>query len=246
MRWTSATAIVALTATFMLGERKVGAQQLQTPTPPPARPVIVIDPAHGGSDGGDRVADRVLEKAVTLELANRLRPLLLARGFDVRMTREKDPEGILTVDQRAGTANQQHPTACLVLHSSATGTGVHLYTSALPETVVQSASGYVTVWKEAQVPYVSSSLRLSAEIAAALTRSRVPVATGRTWMMPLDSLLCPAVAVEIAPLARDSNSAVTDAGYQQQVAEGIAGAMLFWHSKSNPTVPTSVSGVGQP
>jgi len=87
MRWTSATAIVALTATFMLGERKVDAQQLQTPTPPPARPVIVIDPAHGGSDGGDRVADRVLEKAVTLELANRLRPLLLARGFDVRMTR---------------------------------------------------------------------------------------------------------------------------------------------------------------
>ncbi|HEY4008643.1 MAG TPA: N-acetylmuramoyl-L-alanine amidase, partial [Acidobacteriaceae bacterium] len=99
---------------------------------------IVIDPAHGGPDNGSRISDNIVEKDVTLALAFRLRSLLTARGFNVVLTREDDkaasptpPFAPLTLDDRAGIANHQRPSACLFLHATGAGTGVHLYTSEL-------------------------------------------------------------------------------------------------------------------
>lgn len=56
----------------------------------PANPnLIVIDPGHGGSDPG---AGRggAQEKTLTLDLAKRVRDILVARGWQVIMTRETD------------------------------------------------------------------------------------------------------------------------------------------------------------
>jgi N-acetylmuramoyl-L-alanine amidase len=51
--------------------------------------LIVLDPGHGGSDPG---AQRfgMSEKTLTLDIAMRLRDLLVARGWTVKMTRESD------------------------------------------------------------------------------------------------------------------------------------------------------------
>lgn len=55
------------------------------------RPVIVIDPGHGGIDPGTRDAGKVLEKVVVLAFARRLRDQLAATGkFDIRLTRNRD------------------------------------------------------------------------------------------------------------------------------------------------------------
>ena len=51
---------------------------------------IVLDAAHGGSDGGARISEDVLEKDVNLTFANLLKNLLAARGFNVVMTRVSD------------------------------------------------------------------------------------------------------------------------------------------------------------
>ncbi|MHB8141187.1 MAG: N-acetylmuramoyl-L-alanine amidase [Vulcanimicrobiaceae bacterium] len=51
--------------------------------------LIVIDPGHGGSDRG-AVHDGVAEATLTLKMAKRLRAVLLARGWEVKMTRTKD------------------------------------------------------------------------------------------------------------------------------------------------------------
>jgi N-acetylmuramoyl-L-alanine amidase len=61
------------------------------PPPPPApKPLIVIDPGHGGIDPGALGAD-VMEKNITLSVAKQLRQALLATGrFRVVLTRDKD------------------------------------------------------------------------------------------------------------------------------------------------------------
>jgi N-acetylmuramoyl-L-alanine amidase len=51
---------------------------------------ILIDPGHGGDDPGAVAAHGVTEKAVALDISLRLRALLEAASFQVRMTREKD------------------------------------------------------------------------------------------------------------------------------------------------------------
>ena len=58
---------------------------------PPARPVVVIDPGHGGVDGGTVSSSGVAEKDVVLDFARELRKALEKTGrYDVHMTRDDD------------------------------------------------------------------------------------------------------------------------------------------------------------
>jgi len=58
---------------------------------PPVRPVVVIDPGHGGIDGGTVSRKGTPEKKVVLAFSRELRKRLLATGrFEVHMTRNDD------------------------------------------------------------------------------------------------------------------------------------------------------------
>src|SRR5215469_2466392 len=69
------------------------------PTQQPPPPLILIDPAHGGSDSGAALNAAIPEKDVTLVLARRLRQELNARGLESQLLRDAD--FALTTDQRA-------------------------------------------------------------------------------------------------------------------------------------------------
>ena len=60
------------------------------PRPAAGRPVIVLDPGHGGIDGGTHLNGRILEKDLTLQLARAMEPLLAASGYRVVLTRTAD------------------------------------------------------------------------------------------------------------------------------------------------------------
>lgn len=59
-----------------------------TPTETPA-PFVIIDPGHGGEDGGAEV-DGNLEKELNLMVAENLCDLFTIFGYEVRMTRTED------------------------------------------------------------------------------------------------------------------------------------------------------------
>lgn len=54
------------------------------------RPVIVLDPGHGGEDGGASGADGTAEKDLNLTVASAVAEILSAAGYDVRLTRTED------------------------------------------------------------------------------------------------------------------------------------------------------------
>jgi N-acetylmuramoyl-L-alanine amidase len=89
--------------------------------PAPARrvvPRVVIDPGHGGSNTGAASLDLgILEKDVTLALAQRLRARLVARGIEVALTREDDRT--LTLRQRTAVANAAAADVFLSVHANA-------------------------------------------------------------------------------------------------------------------------------
>jgi N-acetylmuramoyl-L-alanine amidase len=86
-----------------LGEPGIGPQSATTPNAlaSPAAPgiwkfapggnsrIIVLDPGHGGDDTGT-AHNGLMEKTLTLDIARRLRTLLTAQGWTVRMTRDSD------------------------------------------------------------------------------------------------------------------------------------------------------------
>lgn len=58
--------------------------------PPPPKPLVVIDPGHGGIDPG-AIGASAMEKNINLAMAKQLRQALLATGrFRVVLTRDKD------------------------------------------------------------------------------------------------------------------------------------------------------------
>lgn len=52
--------------------------------------IILIDPGHGGSDGGAKSKNGTIEKDINLELSKRLKERLEEEGYKVYMTREED------------------------------------------------------------------------------------------------------------------------------------------------------------
>ena len=203
------------------------------------RNVVVLDPSHGGADSGARIGDTTLEKNVTLALAFRLRSLLVARGFTVVLTRDSDaaseansPGTPLTLDDRAGIANHMRASACLLLHATGRGLGVHLYSSELDAV---PAEPYLPSWLNAQGPWVPASQGLEQGMSTALGRSHIALVSSSASVRPVDSLTCPALVVELAP-ETDTPASVNDAGYQERVAAAIAGALVVWENAAQPPV----------
>ena len=211
------------------------------PVPPPApsfnRTVIAIDPAHGGSDDGSRLADNLVEKDVTLALAFRLRSLLQARGFTVAMTRDADTNtsdqapAPLSLDDRAGALNHTRGAACLLLHATSAGTGVHLYHSDLAPAPGEAAT---LPWLTAQAAWVTQSSTLADKLSQSLTRAGIPLVSATASVRPVDSLTCPALVVELAPKSAGDPSSLTSESYQQSVAQALAGALIFWKEQAQP------------
>lgn len=52
--------------------------------------VILIDPGHGGIDGGAVAKDGTSEKGINLSISLKLEKLLKEHGYDVKMTRRED------------------------------------------------------------------------------------------------------------------------------------------------------------
>ncbi len=69
-----------------------------------ARPVVVVDPGHGGFDPGTRSEDGLLEKNLALQIAQRLAADLARRGIKPVMTRDSDV--YLSLARRTAIANE--------------------------------------------------------------------------------------------------------------------------------------------
>ncbi len=68
------------------------------------RPKVIVDPGHGGEDGGAVGASNSVEKEINLSISLMLRDMLRISGFEVVMTRETD---ISIHDPSAKTISQK-------------------------------------------------------------------------------------------------------------------------------------------
>jgi N-acetylmuramoyl-L-alanine amidase len=77
---------------------------------------IALDPGHGGEDGGATIPQGLVEKEVTLDIARRLRRLLVQHAFEVLMTRDSDET--VSLAQRAARANAGRADLLVSIHAN--------------------------------------------------------------------------------------------------------------------------------
>jgi N-acetylmuramoyl-L-alanine amidase len=189
--------------------------------------VIVLDPAHGGTDPGARGAASIVEKDIVLNFARVVRAELERQGFRVAMTRNDDTNP--SYDDRAATANSHRDAIFITIHIASTGafgmarTYYNQFAEPLP--VAQPTSAPATnllEWQDAQRPYLDASHRfadlLQTELAQRFGGS--PPIAAPVAVRELRSIAAPAVAVEI------SSVVTSDAASLAQRAEPLAAAIV--------------------
>ncbi|CAN0599938.1 unnamed protein product, partial [Laminaria digitata] len=103
----------------------------QTGKKPPGKFTIVIDPGHGGIDGGAEGPGGTMEKTITLAFGLELRARLEKTGlFRVAMTRDSDV--FLRLDERVRIGRQHSADLLISIHADSINTrrvrGATVYT----------------------------------------------------------------------------------------------------------------------
>jgi N-acetylmuramoyl-L-alanine amidase len=218
------------------------------PAPPapvpqvPTGPVIVLDPAHGGTDTGARGPDGVVEKDLVLQIAKKMRTELEQRGYRVITTRGDDSDP--SYDDRAGIANAYPGAVFVSIHISSTGTPgtVRVYydrfgTVVMPapsgaavtgvaERAVNPQSGSLIDWHEAQRTFVEASHRLASLIQVQLTQlfPGSPLLSSGAAIRALRSIDEPAVAIELSSVSAASPDSLAAAA--TPLARAIAASVV--------------------
>jgi N-acetylmuramoyl-L-alanine amidase len=200
------------------------------PPRPVSGPVIVLDPAHGGTDSGARGASGAVEKDIVLLFARVMRTELERQGLRVAMTRDDDSNP--SYDDRAAVANAFRDALFISLHISSTGTigAARAYHYQFPSPVTSTSSAPAApgsnsapatpfaapangliVWEEAQRPYAETSRRLAdllqSELAQQFTGS--PATSTAVAVRGLRSVAAPAVAVEVSSVSASDPGSLT-------------------------------------
>lgn len=83
-----------------------------------ARPIVVLDPGHGGSDAGAVGPTGYQEKEITLDIARRVQ-LLLEKRYDYRVALTRQGDEFVPLARRTSFANKKNAVAFVSLHINA-------------------------------------------------------------------------------------------------------------------------------
>ena len=212
-------------------------------TAPPAVPrgglnIVVLDPAHGGTDPGARGTGGIRESEIVLDFAAQVRRALESQGFQVLQTRQgnEDP----SFDDRSAIANAQNGAVFVTLHVASTGlpgTARVYVNSDLPATM--DVGGLIS-WDRAQTPFQGLSRKLGDLVQASLAQrfKGSPNTAQTAAVRQLRTTAAPAIAVEI------SSVVVEDRADLDRMAPGVADAIATGVAAFRPSyvVPTTTGG----
>jgi N-acetylmuramoyl-L-alanine amidase len=194
--------VVSLMAPFVICASSYAAQSSRTAESSDSA-VVVIDAGHGGHDRGGIPGQRVAEKDMTLDVAQRLRNVLSASGYRVVMTRDSDV--FVPLPTRVAIANSYRNAIFVCIHFNATQR--------------RSAGGIETYfYSRDSLPLASAIHRLVVGGAPSSNRG-----VRRRGYYVLRKTNIPAVLVECGFLTNPTEAAYAQtASYREKLAEEIA------------------------
>ena len=182
---------------------------------------VMIDPGHGGYDKGASFG-KLAEKEITLRLARELRKELEERGIAARLLRDSDID--VALERRAEITNEQHAGIYVSIHAGRPGHGVRVY-SPLLANPQQLLAGRFLPWESAQSGALARSRAAAQAVAGELRKKGLTVASLGMPVRPLNNIVAPAIAVELAPEGDDPQTMESQKRHNtvaSAIAAGIA------------------------
>ena len=191
--------------------------------------IVVLDPAHGGTDPGARGTGGIRESEIVLDLSTQVRRALELQGFQVVLTRQGNENP--SFDDRSAVANAQRGAVFVTLHISSTGLPgtVRVYVNS-DLAAVTEATGLIP-WDRAQAPFLGLSKKFG-DLVQAMMLQRFkgsPDAAQTAAVRQLRTTAAPAIAVEISSIV------VEDRAELDRMAPGVADAIAHGAAAFKPS-----------
>ena len=204
--------------------------------------IVVLDPAHGGTDMGARGTEGIRESEVILEFSSRLKQALEAQGFQVLTTRDGNDNP--SFDDRSARANAQRGAIFITLHIASTGLPGTAHTYVMPEFPPAANTTGLISWDRAQAPFVGLSHKLGDLVQQELARrfKGSPATATVAPVRQLRTTAAPAIAVEI------SSVVVPQRAELDRMVPGVADAIAHGVVAFRPSyiLPIVAGGGTQP
>lgn len=201
--------------------------------------IVVLDPAHGGTDPGARGTGGIRESEIVLDFAIQVRRALELQGFQVVQTRQGNENP--SFDDRSATANAQRGAVFVTLHISSTGlpgTARVYVNSDLPP--VADSNGLIP-WDRAQAPFLGLSRKFGDLVQGFLFQrfKGSPDAAQTASVRQLRTTAAPAIAVEVSSVTVENRADL------DRMAPGVADAIARGVAAFRPSyvVPNISGGV---
>jgi N-acetylmuramoyl-L-alanine amidase len=196
--------------------------------------IVVLDPAHGGTDPGARGTEGITESDEVLQFATATKKALEAQGFQVILTREGNDNP--SFDDRSARANAQRGAVFITLHIASTGLTGTARVYVEPEVPASNNITGLIPWDRAQAPFLSLSRKLGDLVQQELSRrfKGSPDTLQTAPVRQLRTTAAPAIAVEI------SSVSVKERAELDRMVPGVAEAIARGLTDFRPTyvVPT--------
>jgi N-acetylmuramoyl-L-alanine amidase len=195
----------------------------------PGLPVIVLDPGHGGEDGGAVSANGVRESGLNLEISLRTRDLLRFLGIPVVMTRETDlsihsPEAVTVSEKKISDLKNR---VALV-----SDTENPILVSIHQNMFAESKYYGTQLFYADSDPSRQLAEELQALFAAELDPSNHRRAKPCENVYLLSKISCPGVLVECGFLSNPKEEALLQsAEYQKKLAAVLAAGLFIYRQK---------------
>lgn len=185
---------------------------------------ILLDPGHGGQDGGASAADGTLEKDINLAIALPLGDMLRVCGYPVRLTRETD---ISLHSGDAGTVREQKVSDMhnrLAMYDEA-DLVIGIHTNKFPQTQYSGTQLFYSV-NRPESEGIASAIRASV-VGLLQPKNTREMKKADSNIFLLHKTQTPAVFVETGFLSNPEELALLkDGNYQKKMAFAIMGGVL--------------------
>ncbi len=193
---------------------------------------IIIDPGHGGADGGAQSGD-VQEKTIALEISNKLRDYLQQQGALVQMLREEDTD--LAQDGTKGLSRRKTEDLkkrVQIVNESEADLFISIHLNAIPSPRWRGAQTfYFSTFQENEdvAKFIQDELRNNLG-----NTTRQAKAINNVYL--LKSAKKPGALVEVGFLSNPEEKALlVQDKYQDKVAASIyTGINRYFSNESNP------------
>lgn len=222
--------------------------------------IVVVDPGHGGHDTGAIGYRGIMEKKLVLDIARRVRTILVRKGYKIRMTRDSDR--FIELEQRADIANNIGAAIFISIHANAVSKNKRLISGSeiYYLSKAQKASSKRTekienmgIKKKISSRWGSLKYRVkrwllsrhfkknrekSKELAEAVQRKLKRVTIGKSRGIKtanfsvLRNSYCPACLIEVGYLTNPTDATyLRRTSYKQKIAEAIAQGVIDYMNK---------------